>query len=152
VTELTATHSAGTPVSYEIARGEEVIGTLRFARWRRRATIEVAGERLEFRRECWGGAFVTNVEEPDRATLPAGLRTTFDVTIDGSSCSLISRGLGRGYRLLQGDREVGSVRPRSVFSRDAHATLPDSLSTAAQLFVLWLVVSQWAESAPVIVC
>ena len=45
--------------------------------------------------------------------------------------------------LEEGEREVGAVAPRRLWSRRATATLPDSLPPSVRLFVLWLAVLVW---------
>ncbi len=78
------------------------------------------------------------------ATKPSAFRREFDVTFSGRTMRLRPRSAwGRALVLREGEREVGDVTPRGMWSRRATATLPDTLPLPVRLFVLWLAVLIW---------
>ena len=51
--------------------------------------------------------------------------------------------LRRRFVLIEGDREIGAIRPAHLFSRSALADLPDDLPLAVRIFMIWLVLLLW---------
>ena len=49
--------------------------------------------------------------------------------------------------LYEGDREIGSIAPSNYFGRDARVSLPDDLSVALRLFVVWLTLLLWKRDS-----
>lgn len=150
MTTLTAERIDGAPAGYRVSCNGEMIATLKFAAWRRRATVELADGELRFRRKAWWGAFVG--EGYGRVALHAAKTGTspggFVVESAGGFCSLARGRFRTSYKILRAGEELGSIRRSSMFGAGATAELPESFSTAEQLFMLWLVLSQWeSESA-----
>ena len=95
----------------------------------------------DFRLES-GGTIVAT------ATKPSVFRREFAVTFSGRTLRLRPRSVwGRALVLHEGEREIGDVRPRAMWSRRATATLPDTLPLPVRLFVLWLAVLVWKRDA-----
>ena len=123
------------------------LGTLDISAWRERGDLTVAGRTFtivregfvsgDFRLESDGTIVAT-------ATKPSVFRREFAVTFSGRTLRLRPRSAwGRALVLHEGEREVGDVRPRAMWSRRATATLPDTLPVPVRLFVLWLAVLIW---------
>ena len=75
-----------------------------------------------------------------RACSGAGSTSTFS----GRTLRLRPRSAwGRALVLHEGEREVGDISRRAMWSRGATATLPDTLPMPVRLFVLWLAVLIW---------
>lgn len=54
---------------------------------------------------------------------------------------------GRGYELLLDGQPVGSIRPRSPFTRRATIELPPDLPLSVQVFLAALVAFMWQREA-----
>ena len=133
--------------AFTVADGGKPLGTLDISAWRERGVVSVAGQSFsvvrkgfvssDFRLESGGTVVAT-------ATKPSVFRREFAVTFSGRTLRLRPRSAwGRALILEEGEREVGDVRPRKLWSRRATATLPDSLPLPVRLFVLWLAVLVW---------
>ena len=134
--------------AFTVADGGRPFGTLDISAWRERGDVTVAGQTFrivrtgfmsgDFLLESGGGTVVAT------ATKPSLFRREFEVTFSGRTLCLRPRSAwGRSLALLEGGREVGDVRPRSMWSRRGTATLPDTLPLPVRLFVLWLAVLVW---------
>jgi hypothetical protein len=83
-----------------------------------------------------------------RAEKPSAFRSAFNITCADRTYTLKKESfVGRSFFLLEGDREVGSIRPEGVLTRKAIVSLPEVMPRPAQLFVLWLTILQWRREA-----
>ncbi len=100
-----------------------------------------------YREGVFFGSFV--LEHEDGAVLataekPSLFARRFDVEHDGSTYVLrMASRLRRRFVLIEGDREIGAIRPAHLFSRSALADLPDDLPLAVRIFMIWLVLLLW---------
>jgi hypothetical protein len=123
------------------------VGTLDISAWRERGGLTAAGRTFSIAREgCISSVF--RLESGGTilatATKPSVFRREFALTFGGRTLRLRPRSAwGRALVLLEGEREVGDVRPRTMWSRRATATLPDTLPVPVRLFVLWLAMLTW---------
>ena len=133
--------------AFTVADDGQPLGTLDISVWRERGDLTVAGQTFhiarkgfvssDFRLEAGGTVVAT-------ATKPSVFRREFTVTFSGRTLRLQPRSAwGRALVLREGDREVGFVQPRALWSRRATATMPDTLPLPVRLFVLWLAVLVW---------
>jgi hypothetical protein len=133
--------------AFTVADDGKPLGTLAISAWRERGDVTVGGQTFailrkgfassDFRLES-GGTIVAT------ASKPSVFRREFAVTFSGRTLRLRPRSAwGRALVLHEGEREVGDVRPRALWSRRATATLPDTLPLPVRLFVLWLAVLVW---------
>lgn len=53
----------------------------------------------------------------------------------------------RGFVLLDGDREIGSLSPEGIFTRRATVDLPQALPLPVKVFIIWLAVILWKRSS-----
>jgi hypothetical protein len=53
----------------------------------------------------------------------------------------------RTFVLMDGERQIGSIAPESMWSRRATAELPHDWPTPIKLFVIWLVIVLWKRDA-----
>jgi hypothetical protein len=123
------------------------LGTLDISAWRERGDVTVAGQRFSVLRKGFASSdfrLESNGTIVATATKPSVLRREFAVTFSGRTLRLRPRAAwSRTLMLQEGEREVGGVTPRSLWSRRATATLPDTLPLPVRLFVLWLAVLVW---------
>ena len=113
-----------------------------------RSEFALEGRSYEIRREPGWGDFVlwSGDEEVARATKHSALKSTFTVRIGEEEYQLLSPGLGSSFELRHGEATVGNVRARGFFATRGDVSLPDDLTPAQQLFVLWLVGIMWARA------
>jgi hypothetical protein len=123
------------------------LGTLDISVWRERGDLTVAGQTFAIVRE---GFISSDFRLESRGTVvataakPSVFRREFAITFSGRTLRLKPRSAwGRALVLLEGEREVGDVRPRAMWSRRATATLPDTLPVPVRMFVLWLAMLIW---------
>ena len=133
--------------AFTVADDGQPLGTFDISAWRERGDLTVAGQTFrivrkgfvsgDFRLEGSGTVMAT-------ATKPSVFRREFAVTFSGRTLRLQPRSAwGRALVLREGDREVGFVQPRALWSRRGTATMPDTLPLPVRLFVLWLAVLVW---------
>ena len=123
------------------------LGTLDISNWRERGVLTVAGRTFTIARQGFvSGDFRLESDGTIVATAnrPSVFRRGFAVTFSGRTLRLRPRSAwGRALVLHEGEREVGDIRRRSMWSRGATAMLPDTLPMPVRLFVLWLAVLIW---------
>jgi hypothetical protein len=133
--------------AFTVADDGQPVGTLDISAWRERGEVTVAGQTLRIVRQGFvssdfrlegGGTVVAT------ATKPSVFRREFALTFSGRTLRLQPRSAwGRALVLREGERDVGEVKPRALWSRRATATLPDTLPAPVRLFVLWLAMLVW---------
>jgi hypothetical protein len=83
-----------------------------------------------------------------RAQKPSALKSSFDIEFSDRRYTLKKESwAGRSFVLLQGDLEVGSIRPEGMLTRKATVQLPDDLPIPLQVFVMWLTILLWKREA-----
>ncbi len=128
------------------AEGRE-ISYLDLGCWREAGEIQVQDKPYRLSREgLMSGAFVLETEgwPVARATKPSAFRSFFELEIDSRRYSLTRASMfTRAFSVLDGDSEVGRIRPAGFLSRRALIQLPAEWPQAVQIFVFWLVVIIW---------
>jgi hypothetical protein len=83
-----------------------------------------------------------------RAEQPSIFRREFVIRHDGREYTLRPKSaFGRKFILLERGRQVGSITPKSLFTRKAEADLPGELPPRIRLFILWLPLMTEATAA-----
>jgi hypothetical protein len=83
-----------------------------------------------------------------RARKPSAFRSSFDITPIDRTYTLKKESLvSRSFVLLEGDVEVGAIRPEGYLSRKATVTLPEVMPKAVQFFVIWLAILLWKRES-----
>jgi hypothetical protein len=83
-----------------------------------------------------------------RAAKPSAFTNRFVVTFRERSYTLERKSIwGRTFVLLDGDREIGSVTPRSMWTRRATIDLPSDWPLPIRAFVIWLAIIVWKRDA-----
>lgn len=133
--------------AFSVADDGKLLGTLDISVWRERGDLTVAGRTFTIVRDGFiSGGFRLESDGTivAAATRPSVLKRGFVVTFSGRTLRLRPRSAwGRALVLQEGEREVGDIRPRTVWSRRATATLPGTLPAPVRLFVLWLAMLIW---------
>ena len=126
------------------------VAELKLSSWRERGAVIAAGiEHKVFRQGFLGpfvleraGAVVASAEKP------SAFRKTLRIEHSGHHYTLEPRSYwGREVVLSEGDREIGSIAPNNWFGRGARVSLPEDLSVALRLFVVWLTLLLWKRDA-----
>jgi len=82
------------------------------------------------------------------AEKPSAFLNSFNIThIDRSYALKKESFVSRSFILLEGDREVGSIRSEGLLTRKATAALPEMIPRPVQLFVIWLAILLWRREA-----
>jgi hypothetical protein len=79
-----------------------------------------------------------------RAEKPSVFRREFVIYHAGHEYTLRRESMfRRAFVLLDGSRQVGSLAPKSAFTREAAADLPRDLPLPVRMFIVWLTVISW---------
>jgi hypothetical protein len=83
-----------------------------------------------------------------RAQKPSALLNSFNIEYSDRRYTLKKESwVGRSFVLLQGDLEVGSIRPEGFLRRKAAVSLPEDMPIPIQVFVVWLTILLWKREA-----
>ena len=115
--------------------------------WREKGALRIDGETYRLSREApLSGDFLLEHAGSvlARAEKPSVFRREFVLHHAGREYTLRPRSMfRREFVLLDGSRQVGSIAPKSAFTRKAAADLPHSLPLPVRMFVVWLTVISW---------
>ena len=115
--------------------------------WREKGVLTIEGATYRLYREApMSGDFVLEHAGSllARAEKPSVFRREFVIRYAGREYRLRPGSMfRRAYVLLSGSRQVGSIAPKSAFTRKAAADLPHDLPLPVRLFIVWLTVISW---------
>jgi hypothetical protein len=126
--------------------GGQPVGDVRVSAWRERGAVTVGGIEYPVTREGVVGAFTLSDAGGvlARAVKPSALHRMFTLEHDGKEYVLkAASAWGRDFALLDGEVQIGAVRPARLFGRQARAELPEDMSLEVRLFVIWLTLMLW---------
>jgi hypothetical protein len=136
---------------FSVMDGGRTIAVLDLSSWRERGeiVIEESTHRV-FRERAMSGDFI--IQRGDRAlakaTKPSAFRHTLVVHYNGKDYTLRKPSIWRrGFVLLDGERQIGSISPESMWTRRATADLPADWPLPIKAFVIWLVIILWKRDA-----
>jgi hypothetical protein len=136
---------------FTVTSGERRVAVLDLAVWRERATIMIGDvTHRVFRERAMSGDFLIEAggRELARATKPSCFRDTMIVHYGGREYTLRKPSIWRRtFVLMDGERQIGSIAPESMWSRRATAEFPQEWPTPITLFVIWLVIVLWKRDA-----
>jgi hypothetical protein len=136
---------------YTVMRGDRTVAVLDLASWRERAEIVIGDvTHRVFRERAMGGDFIIEAggRELARATKPSAFRDRIIVHYGDRDYTLHKPSMwGRAFALMDGDRQIGSIAPESVWTRRATTDLPADWPLPIQAFVIWLVILLWKRDA-----
>ncbi len=144
---LTAIPKSWFSWGYELFDGARPVALLDLACMREKGELLIRDRTYEIGREgLLSGAFFLRKRGVDiaTATKPSALRRSFDVYHGQERYTLESAtAFKRKFVLREGQRIVGSVRPKSWVSRKAVVDLPEHIPMEVQVFITWLVIILW---------
>jgi hypothetical protein len=115
--------------------------------WREKGALTIDGAIYRLYREApMSGDFVLEHAGSvlARAEKPSIFRREFVLRHAGREYTLRPRSMfRRAFVLLDGLRQVGSIAPKSAFTRRAAADLPHDLPLPVRMFIVWLTVISW---------
>ncbi len=103
-----------------------------------------------YREGLCSGAFVleSNGTVVARANKPSAWTRRFVLEFGGTQFELKPQSaFTRGYKLINGERIVGTLSPASFLSRKINVELPEDLPIQIRAFVVWLTVLLWRRDA-----
>lgn len=113
--------------------------------------FSIDGADFRARREgMFSGEFLLSKDNETiaRAQKPSALKSSFTIEFSDRQYTLKKESwAGRSFVLIQGDLEIGSIRPEGVLTRKATVQLPDDMPMPLQVFVIWLTILLWKREA-----
>ena len=145
---LTAEPQGFTARRYRITSDGQLIVEIALPPFGPSTMSPLAGITYQMRREGAGRAVFTMAAEGASAVARATQRRfgsrEYKVAVGLQRFTLRAESLMRSaYRLLQGERVVGFLRPGAALRRGVEAELPDDLSLEASVFLVWIVLFLW---------
>jgi len=132
---------------FQFQQENQLLGELDSSIWREKASVELKdGTYLLYREGRFSGDFLIehNGKVVARATKPSALYNTFEIKVAGRSLVLRKLSIwNRRFGLFDGDKQIGSIYPLSLFSRRAIVDLPADWPLPIRVFVFWLVFIIW---------
>jgi hypothetical protein len=115
--------------------------------FRKEGQITIEGVVYRIYREGTAGAFIleANGEVIARASKSSNWMRSFDIDYQGIRYMLKSKSVAwREFVLRIGLDVIGTIRPKSAWSRKAVVDLPD-FSLPIAIFITWLVIIMWQQ-------
>lgn len=132
---------------FTVRQASQPVADVDISWWRDEGTLTVEGVRYRAYREGWmnggfvlerGGSVIARAEKPSAFSRKYLLRYhDREYTLRAKSA------FRRAFVLLDGPRQIGSIKPASALTRQAMADLPDSWPLPVRAFVIWLTMIQW---------
>lgn len=145
---LTAHKTSAFKREYEIEADGRAVATFRPSWWQTGGTFAVDGHEYTIRQNFWGAKYGmamsdgTVVARADRVG-----RKRWTIEAEGRTLHFRRASAWTGEQaMVDGDREIGTIRKLSWWKRGAVADLPD-LDPALQVFVVAVVVTMWDNQA-----
>jgi hypothetical protein len=132
---------------FRLQQEDELLGEFDPSIWRDKARLEIEDGTHELYREGqFRGDFVLehNGKVVARATKPSAFRGIFTVELSDRHLILRKRSVwGRDFVLFDGEKEIGTIRPRGFFRRRTNIELPGDWPLPLRIFVFWLAFLIW---------
>jgi signal transduction histidine kinase len=135
---------------FDLVDRDRRLAGLEMSWWRERGILSVEGVEHRVYRESLAGDFVLERDGQvlARATKPSVWTNSFVLSCDGRQYSLRKRSMWRReFVVCSGATEIGSLVPRSMWSRTAQIALPPDWPLAIRAFVIWLTIIIWKRES-----
>jgi hypothetical protein len=137
--------------NFDILDDDRKIGEIKTSTLPESGTLSLDGASYHAYREgMFSGDFFleSGSQTIAQARKPSAFHSSFEITHRDRSYTLKKESfVGRSFILLEGDREVGSIRPEGLLTRRANIAMPEMMPTPVQLFVLWLAILLWRRES-----
>jgi hypothetical protein len=148
---LTANPRSWFSWDFILAKDGESLATIDLSSWREKGALNVANLPYRVYREgVWSGAFVleSNGAIVARAHKPSAWTRRLVIEVNGVQFELKPlSSFTRGFRLLKGEKVVGTLSPASIWNRKINVELPEDIPLSIRAFVVWLAVLLWRRDA-----
>jgi hypothetical protein len=135
---------------FSVESGDRTLASLDLSHWREKADVLIGDVTHRVFRESMMGDFVIERggQVLARATKPSAFRNAFIVSYNEKLYTLRKKSSWRrAFVLLDDGRQIGSVSPDRVWTREATADLPRDWPMPIKAFVIWLVIVLWKRDA-----
>ncbi len=145
---LTARKTGAFSREYRIEADDRLVTTFRPSWWRSGGTFTVEGHEYTIRQNFWGVRYgMAMADGTVVATADRVGRKLWSVDAEGRTLHFRRISIWSGDQaMVDGDREVGSIRRLSWWRGGALADLPE-LDPALQVFVVAVVLTMWDNQA-----
>jgi hypothetical protein len=133
---------------YDIEVDGTPVTSFRSSWWGNGGTFTVEGHEYTVKSNAWGAKFGMAMADGTVVARAEKVgRKNWSVDAEGRTLQFRRTSMWSAEQaLMDGDREVGSIRKRSMWRNDAVADLP-GLDPALQIFVVAVVVTHWEQSS-----
>lgn len=135
---------------YQVTLDGQPVALVDMTTFRSRGQFELDGVTYTFQAGgLMGGSYVLESQGRTlaRATRERLIPLLYRVNAGDRMLNLGLHAPGRRFTVRHGDRVIGEVRPRRLFSRSALARFDEPLSLPVQVFLLSLVLLYWRRRA-----
>lgn len=145
---LTASRSGVFSREYEFDIDGQVVTSFRTSWWGNGGTFSVEGHEYTVKSNAWGAKFGMAMADGTVVARAEKVgRKNWTVDAEGRTLHFRRTSMWTAEQaLMDGDREVGSIRKLSMWKSGAKAELP-GLDPALQVFVVAVVITHWEASA-----
>lgn len=133
---------------FRVTDGSQSVANLTVSGWCEQGALNIGASAYRINRESWmSGAFILEREDTvlARAEKPSFFRREFVIYHRDREYLLRPESLfRRAFVLLDSSQHVvGSITPKTAFTRTAAADLPDVLPLPVRMFIVWLTMLSW---------
>ena len=135
---------------FSVTAGDRTIARFDLSTWRERGVITIDGiEHRVFRESLLGDFVIERGNSPlARATKQSAFTNTMTFRHDGREYTLRKQSWWkRSFVVLDGEKQIGSLAPTSLWTRRATVDLPAQWPLHLQAFVIWLTLVLWKREA-----
>lgn len=135
---------------FTLAAGDRAVAEIHISSWRERGGLQVNGRAYRVYRDGLMGPFILEADgvEVARAEKPSAFYRTFLVRHQGRELELRAvSALRRRFQLFEGGAEIGTIDPRSVWTRSADVEFRAPLPEPLQAFIVWLTLLLWKRES-----
>jgi len=137
-------------LDYQVMAADQEVAVITGAWFNEAARFTLGGNLYEMAPEGWFSRnFSLKVNSIVLATAhkKSIFKRKFQVCIEQRELTLVAASpFTRKFNVLEDGRIIGDMAPEHMFTRKCRASFPESLSTASQLFLFWLVILMWRRS------
>jgi len=136
---------------FNIMDGSRAVADIDVSWWREKGMLTVDGiDYMVYREGLMSGTYILDLGGTvlARAEKPNAFHRAFLIEYAGKQYTLQAKSaFRREFLLLDGDREIGTLSPKGVFTRRATVKFPEELPLPAKVFIIWLAVILWKRES-----
>jgi len=137
--------------NFTVMDGSRAIADIDVSWWREKGLLTVDGIDYNIYREgLMNGTFILELSGAvlARAEKLNVFHRTFLIEYAGKQYTLRAKSaLLREFSLSDGDREIGTLSTKGVFTRRATVEFPEEIPLQAKVFIIWLAVILWKRES-----